>query len=50
MELYIDISGVKPAMRRFRKKGEMVSTDYIDCACKTDYIREALRMEAIGSG
>ena len=50
MDLYIDISGVKPVMRRFRKEGEMVSTDYLDCACKTDYIRGAPRIEQIGSG
>jgi len=50
MELHIDISGVKPAMQRFRKEGEMVSTDYIDCACKTDYIKEAPRLAEIGNG
>ena len=50
MTLYIDISGIKPPMRSFRKEGEMVSTDYIQCACRTEYIKDAPPMEKIGHG
>ena len=48
--LEVDISGVRPPMRRFRRTDDFVSLDYIDCACKENYIKTAPALETIQSG